>query len=115
MLQELADARSSLEENALVAALSGGALRVDGLHIPAGIIPDEDSIHTILASLACLHGILNMSVSWCSRLLWVVPCSYPAMTNLPNQLCVLLLTLVCEFLGQSDQVCTLLTLQQLHV
>ena len=37
------------------------------------------------------------------------------MTHLPNQLCVLLLTLVCEFLGQSDQVCTLLTLQQLYV
>ncbi len=45
------------EVSALVGALASGALRVDGLNIPAGIVPDEDAIHAVLTAWAALHCI----------------------------------------------------------
>ena len=45
------DARGS----ALVAPLPSRAFRVDCLNIPAGIIPDENAVYTILASGASLY------------------------------------------------------------
>ena len=43
-------------QGALVAALASRALGVDCLDVPAGIVPDENAIHAILAAGAILHA-----------------------------------------------------------
>ena len=55
--------QSAIVRDSLVGALPGGALRVDGLHIPAGIVPDEDPVHAVLAPLASLHHALYVSAA----------------------------------------------------
>ena len=72
--------QTAIMRDSLVGALPGGALRVDSLHIPAGIVPDEDPVHAVLAPLASLHHALCVSavVTQC--------CSPPGLLHRQNVL-----------------------------
>ena len=78
--------QSAIVRDSLVGALPGGALRVDGLHIPAGIVPDEDPVHAVLAPLASLHHALGVSAAVIQR------CSPPGLLHRNNSLTARCLT-----------------------